>query len=141
MQVLNNKLTEKQKALYDYIMEYQEKHGCAPILKEIQARFGWKSHWSARKQLNFMERKGWIKSGEKYKERRREGVVPEKAELIFKKRMEEIQEKKDLEILKEKEDKIRSREMAKFNNVGSPYLPDKEFERLKRRLFKRINRD
>lgn len=53
-------LTERQKKLYDYLIEYTLENGYQPSVREMIDYMGCSSPNGARTHLNAMERKGWI---------------------------------------------------------------------------------
>lgn len=58
---LNNTLTEKQKNIYNYIVNYIEMKSYAPSIREIQAELGLKSINGVVCHLTALEKKGYIK--------------------------------------------------------------------------------
>ena len=57
----NRPLTERQKALVEYLRRYQREEGIIPSTREIQAHFGFASQTAAMGHLRALERKGTIK--------------------------------------------------------------------------------
>lgn len=57
----NRPLTERQKALVEYLRRYQREQGIIPSTREIQAHFGFASQTAAMGHLRALERKGTIK--------------------------------------------------------------------------------
>jgi repressor LexA len=54
-------LTERQKAILDFIREYQESRGgIAPTHREICERFGYSSYGTVYKHLKLLEQKGYL---------------------------------------------------------------------------------
>ncbi len=53
-------LTEKQKAVLDFIEEYQMSYGKSPTLREMREHFGVASDNSILKHLNALKTKGYI---------------------------------------------------------------------------------
>ena len=54
-------LTERQKAILDFIGEYQSSHGgVAPTHREICERFGYSSYGTVYKHLKLLEQKGYL---------------------------------------------------------------------------------
>jgi repressor LexA len=53
-------LTEKQKAILDFIRQSMREAGCVPTVREIAAHFGFKSVNAAQDHLAALERKGYI---------------------------------------------------------------------------------
>lgn len=61
-------LTDKQRAVYEYIREYMDDHDIAPSYDEIRQHFGFQSFQSVQKHLHHLEQKGFIlKSGKNQK--------------------------------------------------------------------------
>ena len=58
---MNKALTERQKKILDFLGELIEGRGYPPSLREISKRFAIKSPKNARKHLEALERKGFIK--------------------------------------------------------------------------------
>lgn len=54
-------LTDKQRRILKFIVEVIERHGSAPTLREIAARFGFRSPASVQTHLRALEKKGYIK--------------------------------------------------------------------------------
>ena len=54
-------LTQKQRALLDFIQRYFDEHRCSPFIREIQVGCQIASYKSALDRLNALERKGFIK--------------------------------------------------------------------------------
>ena len=54
-------LTEAQKAILEYLTEYQGRHGIAPTLREICERFGYSSYGTAYKHLKLLAQKGFLR--------------------------------------------------------------------------------
>ena len=57
------KLTARQREVYDYILESLRTRYVAPTLREICGRFGISSTNGARDHLRALQRKGWITMG------------------------------------------------------------------------------
>jgi len=57
---LTRSLTEKQKRVYDFLLEFYDEHGYAPTMKEICQRFGHMYPVSALSFLEALQRKGYI---------------------------------------------------------------------------------
>lgn len=53
-------LTERQKAILDFIEEYQRRRGIAPTHREICERFGYSSYGTVYKHLKLLEQKGYL---------------------------------------------------------------------------------
>lgn len=53
-------LTERQKAVLDYIAEYQAVHGISPTHREIRDHFGYSSFGTVYKHLKLLQRKGYL---------------------------------------------------------------------------------
>ncbi|MFC1569689.1 transcriptional repressor LexA [bacterium] len=62
-------LTEKQQAVYRYLQQYIEARGFAPSYDEIRQHFGFQSFQSVQKHLKQLERKGYIRTGNKNQKR------------------------------------------------------------------------
>ncbi|KAB2962695.1 MAG: transcriptional repressor LexA [Thermoanaerobaculia bacterium] len=54
-------LTERQKAILDFILEFRCQHGIAPTHREICERFGFSSYGTAYKHLKLLAEKGFLK--------------------------------------------------------------------------------
>lgn len=54
-------LTERQKAILDFILEFRRQHGIAPTHREICERFGFSSYGTAYKHLKLLAEKGFLK--------------------------------------------------------------------------------
>ena len=54
-------LTNRQRAVLQFIREYQEVRGKPPTVREIQAHFGYRSPNSARSHLAALEHKGALR--------------------------------------------------------------------------------
>jgi len=55
------KLTVKQERVFDFIIKYKEKAGYPPTVREITENLGLAGPNSAKKFLDLLERKGWIR--------------------------------------------------------------------------------
>ncbi|MEM8960706.1 MAG: transcriptional repressor LexA [Acidobacteriota bacterium] len=53
-------LTERQKAVLDFIAEYQREHGIAPTHREIRDHFGYSSYGTVYKHLRLLQEKGYL---------------------------------------------------------------------------------
>jgi hypothetical protein len=53
-------LTERQRAVLDFVREYIDRHGWAPTLDAISTEFGFSRRSAAKQHLDCLERKGWI---------------------------------------------------------------------------------
>ena len=53
-------LTEKQRALYDYIRRYIEEHEFAPTITELRDYFGLASNFAIQKRLKALQQKGYV---------------------------------------------------------------------------------
>ena len=53
-------LTERQKAILEYIQEYQRLHGISPTHREICERFGYSSYGTVYKHLKLLQQKGYL---------------------------------------------------------------------------------
>lgn len=67
-------LTERQKAVYDWMVDYRTQHGNNPTVREIAEEFGISSPNGVVAHLRAMEAKGWIARGV-YRESRSWGPV------------------------------------------------------------------
>ncbi|MDX1644989.1 MAG: transcriptional repressor LexA [Thermoanaerobaculia bacterium] len=54
-------LTERQKSILDFIVEFQEREGISPTHKEICEEFGYSSYGTVHKHLKLLTEKGYIK--------------------------------------------------------------------------------
>lgn len=54
-------LTERQRRILDFILEFQERHGISPTHKEICDEFGYSSYGTVHKHLKLLTEKGYIK--------------------------------------------------------------------------------
>ena len=54
-------LTERQKRILDFILEFQERNGISPTHKEICDEFGYSSYGTVHKHLKLLTEKGYIK--------------------------------------------------------------------------------
>lgn len=54
-------LTERQKRILDFIVEFQEREGISPTHKEICEEFGYSSYGTVHKHLKLLTEKGYIK--------------------------------------------------------------------------------
>jgi repressor LexA len=55
-----NPLTERQKAILDYIAEHQRRRGVPPTHREICERFGYSSYGTVHKHLRLLQEKGYL---------------------------------------------------------------------------------
>jgi repressor LexA len=53
-------LTERQKAILEFIQSFQREHGIAPTHREICEEFGYSSYGTVYKHLKLLERKGYL---------------------------------------------------------------------------------
>lgn len=53
-------LTERQKAVLEYIAEYQKKNGISPTHREIRDQFGYSSFGTVYKHLRLLQEKGYL---------------------------------------------------------------------------------
>ena len=53
-------LTERQKAVLEFIAEYQQAHGIAPTHREIRDHFGYSSYGTVYKHLKLLQEKGYL---------------------------------------------------------------------------------
>lgn len=58
-------LTERQKSILDYIMEYRREHGCSPSIPEMQRHFGIRSPNGIAGHLRALEAKGRIRRADR----------------------------------------------------------------------------
>ena len=54
-------LTNRQREVLQYLREYQQVRGKPPTVREIQAHIGCRSDNGARKHLDALEKKGFIR--------------------------------------------------------------------------------
>ena len=53
-------LTERQKAILEFIAEYQQRHGISPTHREIREEFGYSSFGTVYKHLKLLQEKGYL---------------------------------------------------------------------------------
>lgn len=53
-------LTERQKAILEFIAEYQQQHGISPTHREIREEFGYSSFGTVYKHLKLLQEKGFL---------------------------------------------------------------------------------
>ena len=53
-------LTERQKAILEFIAEYQQRHGISPTHREIRDEFGYSSFGTVYKHLKLLQQKGYL---------------------------------------------------------------------------------
>ena len=53
-------LTDRQRAVYDFIRDHIREHHNAPTMRQIISHFGMKSPNGAMCHLNALEQRGWI---------------------------------------------------------------------------------
>lgn len=53
-------LTETQKAILDFVVDYQKRHGIAPTHREIRDQFGYSSYGTVYKHLKLLQQKGYL---------------------------------------------------------------------------------
>lgn len=58
-------LTERQQAIYDFILDYRRENGCSPSIPEIQRQFGIRSPNGVAGHLHALESKGVIRRAER----------------------------------------------------------------------------
>ncbi|MDX1981027.1 MAG: transcriptional repressor LexA, partial [Bryobacteraceae bacterium] len=58
-------LTERQQAIYDFILEFRGRQGCSPSIPEIQDQFGIRSPNGVVGHLSALEQKGYIRRAER----------------------------------------------------------------------------
>src|SRR3569623_1726584 len=54
-------LTSRQQEILDFVLGQQSEHGAFPTLREIQAHFGFASHFAVTRHLQALEKKGVLK--------------------------------------------------------------------------------
>lgn len=54
-------LTERQKQVLDFIIDYKDEHGFSPSYPDICDAFGWASRKSASDHIAILQKKGYIK--------------------------------------------------------------------------------
>jgi repressor LexA len=54
-------LTERQKAILEFIQDYYRRHGLAPTLREICEAFGYSSYGTVYKHLKLLQQKGYLR--------------------------------------------------------------------------------
>ena len=59
--VRHSYLTERQKAVLDFIAEYQSLHGISPTHREIREHFGYSSFGTVYKHLKLLQKKGFLR--------------------------------------------------------------------------------
>jgi repressor LexA len=52
--------TDRQRAVYDWVVDYCESHGYSPSIRELMAAFGFKSPNGAMCHLHPLRKKGWV---------------------------------------------------------------------------------
>lgn len=58
-------LTERQQAIYDFIVDFRRQHGCSPSIPEIQKQFAIRSPNGVAGHLHALEAKGVISRGDR----------------------------------------------------------------------------
>ncbi|MEM8998320.1 MAG: transcriptional repressor LexA [Acidobacteriota bacterium] len=53
-------LTERQKAILEFIADYQQRHGISPTHREIRDEFGYSSFGTVYKHLKLLQQKGYL---------------------------------------------------------------------------------
>lgn len=53
-------LTERQKAILEFIADYQQRHGISPTHREIREEFGYSSFGTVYKHLKLLQEKGYL---------------------------------------------------------------------------------
>lgn len=132
MQVLKTKLTDRQQAVYDYIVRFSEEKGYPPSVAEIAKAFGFRSQNSVQNYKKILMRKGWLTM----EERRVRTIVarpPEKVPLYTKEQIAHEEQ-----VLDRRLNACHKEEKKQFEGVGTAYLPDREFNKLKRKLIQKI---
>lgn len=56
-----NYLTERQKAILEFIVEYQGRNGISPTHREIREEFGYSSFGTVYKHLKLLQQKGYLR--------------------------------------------------------------------------------
>jgi repressor LexA len=74
-------LTERQKAVFDFLKDYRMRNRRAPSYEEVRQHFGFVSLNSVRKHLKQLERKGYIRTPWA-NQKRAVQIVPEKMEEL-----------------------------------------------------------
>ena len=54
-------LTERQKAILEFIAGYQRRHGISPTHREIREEFGYSSYGTVYKHLKLLQKKGYLR--------------------------------------------------------------------------------
>ena len=54
-------LTERQKAILEFITEYHQRHGISPTHREIREEFGYSSYGTVYKHLKLLQKKGYLR--------------------------------------------------------------------------------
>ncbi len=54
-------LTERQKAILEFIADYQQRHGISPTHREIRDEFGYSSYGTVYKHLKLLQKKGYLR--------------------------------------------------------------------------------
>lgn len=75
------RLTEKQRWILDFVVEFLRKNGAAPTLREIGARFGIRSTNGVDDHLTALEKKGYIRR-EMYGSSRAIRIVREDGDVL-----------------------------------------------------------
>jgi repressor LexA len=57
---MKDKLTDRQREVYDFLLSFWQAHGYPPSIREVAAHFGFKSTRAVVDHLGALERKGWI---------------------------------------------------------------------------------
>jgi repressor LexA len=58
---MKNKLTERQKEVFEFLKDFLRERGFPPTLREIASHFGLRGPKAPQKTLNILERKGYIR--------------------------------------------------------------------------------
>lgn len=59
-------LTERQREVYDYLVEHIAAEGFAPTIHQVAEHFGWASDNAAHIHLVALREKGWVKKTRGY---------------------------------------------------------------------------
>jgi SOS-response transcriptional repressor LexA len=53
-------ITDRQRAIYDWVVDYCETNGYSPTIRELRLAFGFRSNNSAMCHLHPLRKKGWL---------------------------------------------------------------------------------
>ena len=76
-------LTERQRAIHDFIKDYIARRGVAPSYEEIRRAFRFRSYNSVQKHLKRLEEKGYLKSPWESRKRALELVDPGPSSIVL----------------------------------------------------------